>query len=37
MSQTLYFESIFYEYLQYMITKALNHLIAEITTYYQDE
>lgn len=36
-SQILYFESIFYEYLQFMITKALNYLIAEITTCYQDE
>lgn len=36
-SQILCFESIFYEYLQYMITKALNYLTAEITACFQDE
>lgn len=36
-SQILYFESIFYEHLQFMITTALHYLIAEITTCYQDE
>lgn len=34
--QILYFDSIFYEYLQYMTTKALNYLIAETTICYQD-